>query len=736
MNWKITNTTRRALPLVLATLLCAGCASYWQEKRGDQAFARGDYDEAVARYEEAGFDDPGANTELLQKLEKAREKACACHLEWGSAAYNERRLTPAAEHFELALRFSQSEEASRLLGLTREAQQQVTQIVEQAQLQEEQGDIAAACEQYAAAVKIWADHQAAVEGLTRTGERIERATEHESSALDALRSRSLEKSRREIAAALELHDTQPRRSLLRTIESRIASATDLARKAKRAEQPIGLEEAARLYRSALEIWCDYGEAQRGLRRVEERVARAERLERRCREHLDTNKLGKALVDVVECLSLHKTDTREALRDEIAGSIHEAERILAIAGDREAQKDLEGALAEYRRVLSMWVDNESALESVDRCVEAIQFRDYLAAGKAALETSRWKEAVKALSSAREIRDEDAVSTLLVEAYTKLAAKHLEQKDYESAISAAEGGLEVDDDDEELAGIRSEALHWTHRMSGAAALEAGHFDKAVEDLSTAVSLSPANTETKELLARARSARDQYRAQQYGKHTAAARERLADGDWDAARAEVERAARYRDTAELDDLRSEIEKEERFANLCDEAREYQYVIRSTDSGMYYNPAGWMPYDPHFPFQDQEAHKIKTILMAYDAAIAAYREALDVKFDSDIDELIDELHDQGTRFKSRCPALLTFGRKTEYSGSIYDRGSGSWRITTEVYFDGELCGDMSKRDGVLSGFIPAGSHVAKVHTKTNQGIEVSTYRLNAEPWEDYNINQ
>jgi len=736
MNWKLSNTTRRALPIVLATLICASCASYWQERRGDQAFARGDYDEAVACYEEAGSDDPDANTELSQKLENAREKACECHLEWGSAAYNERRLIPAAEHFELALRFGQSEEASRLLGLTREAQQQVTQILEQAQLQEEQGDIAAACEKYAAVVKIWADHQAAVEGLTRTAERIERAKEHESSAKDALQSKRLEKSRREIAAALELHDTQTRRSLLRTVESRIASATDLVRTAKRAEQPIGLEQAARLYRSALEIWCDYGAAQRGLRRVEERVARAERLERRCREHLDANKLGKALVDVVECLSLHKTDMREVLRDEIAGSIHEAERILAIAGDREEQNDLEGALAEYRRILSMWVDNECALKSVDRCTEAIQFRDYLAAGKAALETNRWKEAVEALNSAQEIRDEDAVPKLLIEAYTKLAAKHLEEKDYESAVSAAEDGLEVDGDDEELAGIRSEALHWTHRMSGTAALEAGHFDKAVENLSIAVSLSPANTETKELLGRARIARDQYRARQYDKHTAAARERLADGDWDAARAAVERAASYRDTAELDDLRSEIEKEEHFATLCDEAREYRSVIRSTDAGMYYNPAGWMPYDPHFPFQDREAHKIKTILMAYDAAIAAYREALDVKYDSDIDELIDELHDQGTRFKSRCPALLTFGRKTEYRGSIYERGSGSWRITTEVYFDGKLCGDMSKRDSVLSGFIPVGSHVAKVHTKTSQGIEVSTYRLNAEPWEDYNINQ
>lgn len=193
---------RLALPLLLAGL--AGCAS--QLERGDAAAARGDWDEAVERYQRALAHEP-QSPEVQSKLAHATGLAADAHLAAAREHLANGRLEPAIAALRHSLGFREDETARALLERTLDAKRKEDAAAEVARAAraEAAGDLQAARAAYERAATLDPERRDARRGRDRVDARIREAADLAQQAQAALAAGRLRGAQRLASRALQVH---------------------------------------------------------------------------------------------------------------------------------------------------------------------------------------------------------------------------------------------------------------------------------------------------------------------------------------------------------------------------------------------------------------------------------------------------------------------------------------------------------------------------------------------------
>ncbi len=236
-----------------------------QQAKGDEAFARLAFRDAVAAYEDA--------LSALQRLASERTRIHAAALAAGNRAMEEGETEEALEQFSIALAADPAD-AEAAHGLQRvRTLQQVRELTDLAARQEAQGELKSALENYRRALKLEPRDQPALDGQARLTSVLEEREFRQamSRLLSRLDADDLKGAREAAKAARALRRDAPE---LRDAMTRLAvmeKAARLRALRRRAEQEAAGEQwskAAQTYRQALAVDPNAEFAQSGLQRAE------------------------------------------------------------------------------------------------------------------------------------------------------------------------------------------------------------------------------------------------------------------------------------------------------------------------------------------------------------------------------------------------------------------------------------------------------------------------------------
>ena len=161
-----------SLCFLIVAVLLAGCASFYAPDTtlADRLMQEGNWEEAMAAYQEALKDDP-YNPAIQAKLNAAKGRVAAAAQERGRAALKERNLTHAIEAFKQALSLEPSnlEHQSALAQALRYKEAQDRLIVGQKMLKG--GRLEDAAEAFERALELDPDLKAAQDGLVQLAEK-------------------------------------------------------------------------------------------------------------------------------------------------------------------------------------------------------------------------------------------------------------------------------------------------------------------------------------------------------------------------------------------------------------------------------------------------------------------------------------------------------------------------------------------------------------------------------------
>src|SRR5437867_896230 len=161
-----------SLCFLIVAVLLAGCASFYAPDTtlADRLMQEGNWEEAMAAYQEALKDDP-YNPAIQAKLNAAKGRIAAAAQERGRAALKERNLTQAIEAFKQALSLEPSnlEHQSALAQALRYKEAQDRLIVGQKMLKG--GRLEDAAEAFERALELDPDLKAAQDGLVQLAEK-------------------------------------------------------------------------------------------------------------------------------------------------------------------------------------------------------------------------------------------------------------------------------------------------------------------------------------------------------------------------------------------------------------------------------------------------------------------------------------------------------------------------------------------------------------------------------------
>ena len=254
-------------------LMAAGCAS-WYISRGDDAAAAGDWDRAYQQYQSALNTDP-ENAEAARRLDEARERAAASHLERGQAALATHRHDLAISELQRSLWYRPDPHVEALVERARVAKRLVyaDRAVVSGAKAESDGDLLSAREFYVRAHTLDPTRGDARLGAARVEKQIRQASDFAQQAQIALTRGDLANADRLARRALSIH---PRDGVAESVAELIA----------REEEAREMDEEARAVASAGDVLraVELSERAISLRATPARTAVHEEFKRLTSEH--------------------------------------------------------------------------------------------------------------------------------------------------------------------------------------------------------------------------------------------------------------------------------------------------------------------------------------------------------------------------------------------------------------------------------------------------------------------
>lgn len=330
----------RVAALTIIVAVFTGCAS-WYLGRGDDAAARGDWDEAFRNYR-AALDRDATNRDARSKLAHAREQAAQFHLQAARQGLDQQRFEEAIEELRLSLEYKPDVATQALLDRSIVAKRRAEADDEMAKAarSEALGDLNPARAGYERALALDPERTDSKERLKEVEKQIRRADDLAHRAQTALTSGKLQTAERLATQAQEYHPKDHSAAVIIEVVHSERVARGAEAEARAAESAGELDAAVEMARRAFKT-----------RSTPDRELLKERLERKAGRHYQG--LGDRAaslqewdnaIEYYERAQEFRSDSQ--LQTKIRDSRYEREVSRALQA--QARDDFEGALEHYRR----------------------------------------------------------------------------------------------------------------------------------------------------------------------------------------------------------------------------------------------------------------------------------------------------------------------------------------------------------------------------------------------------